>query len=128
MVNVTVDAQRVLDRLQLTESDIAKMKVETLLDDAIATVENECDVTIGELSGSAGSKSLDVDKKYAPVITDLAAIYVLCYVSGGSATGMTFTAGSLNADVLDRVPQLAILEKRVLAGIERLREPQVEMI
>ena len=50
------------------------MKVELLLDDAIITVENECFVTIGELSGSDWSKSITVDKKFVPVIKDLGAI------------------------------------------------------
>ena len=106
MATQTIDAQSILDRLNLTESDISKVKVEPLIDDAIAAVENECNVAIGELSGDAGSKSIVVDKKYAPVIKDLSAIYVLCHISGGTATGMTFNMGSLDADVLDRVPCL----------------------
>lgn len=123
MATQTINAQNILDRLNLTESDITKIMVEPLIDDAIATVENECNVTIGELSGVAGSKSITVDKKYAPVIKDLSAIYVLCHISGGTATGMTFKMGNLEADVLDRIPQLTILEKRVEAAIERLRTP-----
>lgn len=121
MATETINAQVILDRLNLTESEITKAKTEPLIDDAITTVENELDVTIGELSGEAGSKSITVDKKYAPVIKDLSAIYLLCTVSGGSATGLTFEVGELKADVLNRAPQLTILEKRVEAALEVLK-------
>lgn len=129
MVNVAITAQRVADRVRVTlaESTITAEKAEPLVDDAITHVENELGVTIGELAGDAGSKTLDVLKKYAPVITDLAAIYLLCHLSGGTATGMKFTVGPLNAEVLERAPQIEILANVVTKALETLKTTAAEI-
>lgn len=112
----TVTPTRVRNRLNLSPSDVNDEIVTEFIQDACATVERATDRTIDYN---------DCDQDEASCITDLAAIYVLCFVSGGTATGMTFKMGDLNADVLDRAPQVDILAPRVEAAIERLREPYV---
>ena len=119
MANVTIDAERVLNRINLTDKEIPKAKVETLIDDAITTIENELGVTIGELSGDAGSKSISVDKKYAPVITNLSAIYCICFATGGSAVGLTFNVGDVNISADSNVPPLDILWREVERALGR---------
>lgn len=128
MVNVTINAQRVLNRIQKTVSDITAIKLEPLIDDAIADVETQLGVTIGELAGDAGFKTINVLKKYASVITNLSAAYALNYMSGKHTGGLTFRQGTLSTDVEPIDPQLKFLIDRVNSQITELREEEIPFI
>lgn len=122
MVNVTINATRVLDRLKLTTTEIPADKVEVFIDDAITAIEQETGATLGELAGDAGSKSLEVLKKYAPVITNLSAIYCICYMTGGSAVGLSYSVGGLSVSVLSGAPPLSVLEREVQKSLNQLKD------
>lgn len=54
-------------------------------------------------------------------ITVLAAIYAICYLTGGSAVGLSFSVGSQNVNVLSKAPPLDVLQtelQRILAAIK----------
>ena len=122
MPTVTVNSTRVLNRVNLSTNDIAATKVEDFIDDAIATIENETGHSIGELEGEeAGEKSIDVDKKFASVVTDLAAIYCIAYVTGGSASGLSFTIGDIRVDALERAAPIQILIREVQRNMRALK-------
>lgn len=123
MVNFTINALVVLNTLHLAEdgSNVPLAQVERFIDRAIATIETELAVTIGEMTGDAESKTIDVDKKYEPVIVALAAIHCLCYMTGGSAVGLNFSLGDVAVSVLSRAPPLSVLEMQLTDGLKALK-------
>lgn len=119
---VTIDADRVLDRVNLDEADgISKEEVETLIADVLVEIERELDITLGELSGDVGSMSLDVNKIYAPVITNLSALYVLAHITGGSAAGTECQIGALNPQAVAKATSVDFLQAQVAREIEHLK-------
>ena len=114
MVNVTADLVR--DRLNLTVDDIEDEKVMKMIEDATATIELETGLTIDYTSCSEAE---------AAAIKNLTAIYLLCYLSGGSAAGLNFSVGDLRVDALSNSPGVDILYREVERLILRLRRPYV---
>lgn len=114
MVNVTADLVR--DRLNLTADDVEDEKVMKMVEDAAATVELETGLSIDYTSCSEAE---------ATVIKNLTAIYLLCYLSGGSAAGLNFSVGDLRVDALNNSPSVEILYREVERLIQRLRRPYV---
>lgn len=119
MANITIDADRVLNRLDLTGDNIEKTKVETFITDAIITIENELGVDIGELSGDPGSKSISVLKQYAPIITNLADCYCICFMTAGEAVGLSMSIGDVHVEALTNAPTLVFLQAEVLRALEQ---------
>ena len=61
-------------------------------------------------------------------VTLLAAIYMICYLTGGEAVGLSFRLGDLNISALEKAPSLEILKaelERILSG---LKEPYVGVV
>lgn len=114
MVNVTADMVR--DRLNLTATDVEDAKVVEMIKDSTATIELETGLSI---------YYTDCSEAEASAIKNLAAIYLLCYMSGGSATGLNFTVGDLRVDALNKSPTLDILYREFERLIQRLRHPYV---
>ena len=80
MASITAD--RVRNRVNLSSSDIPDAKLTEFILDAEAEVEIETDLEIEYTSCSQAE---------AACITDLAALYCLAYITGGSASGTSFT-------------------------------------
>jgi hypothetical protein len=60
----------------------------------------------------------DAEKEF---ITVLAAVYAICYLTGGSAVGLSFSVGDQNVSVLSKVPPLDVLQaevERILGGLK----------
>ncbi|MCW4022432.1 MAG: hypothetical protein ACOWW1_04010 [archaeon] len=85
MASVTAD--RVRDRVNLSASDIPDVKVLEFIADAEVEVELETGLEIDYSNCTSGQ---------AACITDLAALYCLAYITGGSASGTSFTIGDLS--------------------------------
>jgi len=66
----------------------------------------------------------DAEKEF---ITVLAAIYAICYLTGGSAVGLSFSVGDQNVSVLGKAPPLDVLQTELQRMLDRIREPTVEM-
>ena len=117
----SVSADRVRDRVNLSNSDIADAKVTEFIKDAKAEIELETGLEIDYTNCTQAE---------AACITDLAALYCLAYITGGSASGTSFTLGDLSVREVTggtEGPSPAFLQQRVLRLIERLREPKLRM-
>ena len=114
MVSVTVDDVR--DVINISSSDIPDAKVTKMLKRAEVTLELETDEEIDY------SDCADAEKEF---ITVLAAIYAICYLTGGSAVGMSFSIGDLNVNTLDKAPPLNVLQAEAERILEKLKEPYV---
>jgi hypothetical protein len=116
---VAVTPDQVRHRVNLSSSDISDAIVTEFIVDAAAEIELETGRTIDYQ---------DCEKAEASCIRDLAALYCLTYLTGGSASGTSFTLGDLSVKEVTggvETPSPAFLQQRVLKMIERLREPYV---
>jgi hypothetical protein len=60
----------------------------------------------------------DAEKEF---ITVLAAVYAICYLTGGSAVGLSFSVGDQNVSVVDKAPPLEILQTELDRILKRLK-------
>jgi len=118
----SISPDRVRDRINLSSSDIPDPKITEFILDAEAEVELETGLEIDYTSCSQAE---------AACITDLAALYCLAYITGGSASGTSFTLGDLSVrEVTGGVEGTspAFLQQRVLKLIEKLRGSSLRRI
>jgi len=67
----------------------------------------------------------DAEKEF---ITLLATIYAICFLTGGSAVGLSFSIGDQSVNVLDEAPPLAVLQTELERMLNRMREPTLRRI
>lgn len=115
MVKVTADMVR--NRLNLTADDIADEKIDEMIGDAAATL---------SLETNRSMDPADCSTPEAAAIKNLAAIYALCHLSGGSTAGLNFTVGDLRVDSLGKAPAMDTLYRELERLIQKLRHPHVE--
>lgn len=111
MGSVTVEDVR--DVLNIVDSDIPNAKVHKMIKRATVALELEISSTIDF------ENCTDAQKE---AITLLAAIYAICYLTGGSAVGLNFSVGDLSS-TNSALPSLAVLQtefQRVLAGLKEI--------
>jgi hypothetical protein len=109
MASVTVDDVR--DVLHLSDSDVPDAKVLKMVKRAAVTLGLEVNSVIDYIDCSEAEKE---------AITVLAAIYAVCYLTGGSAIGLNFSVGDLNSSN-SALPSLTVLQsefERILAGLK----------
>ena len=111
-----VSVEDVWDTLNVGASDIAEAKVHKMIQRATVTVGLEISATIDS------SNCTDAQKE---AITDLAAIYVVCFLSGGSAVGLNFSVGDLNISQSSRSPSLDVLQGEFSRLLDKLKTPYV---
>jgi hypothetical protein len=116
LASVTVDMVR--SRLNLTLEDADDSTVNDLIQDASATIALEIGRDIDY------SNCSDVE---AAAVKNLAAIYLICHMSGGSMAGLNFSVGDLRVDALGKAPSMEILYRELERLLLRLRYPRVEM-
>jgi len=110
MASVSVDDVR--DVIRVNSAEVPDAKVTKMIKRAEVTLELETDEEIDY------SNCTDAEKEF---ITVLAAIYAVCYLTGGSAVGLSFSVGGQNVSVLSKVPPLEVLQaelERILNGIK----------
>ena len=120
MASVTPD--RVRNRVNLSSSDIGDSIVTEFIVDACAEVVAETGLTIDYNNCTEAE---------AACITDLAALYCLAYLTGGSTAGTTFTLGDLSVKEVTggvETPSPAFLQQRVLKMIEALKESDFRVV
>lgn len=115
MAKVTVEDVR--DVLNLTANDISDQKIEKMIKRAAVTVGLELGREI-----NAGSCT-DAEKE---AITVLAAIYAICYLTGGTSVGLNFIVGDRNVSVLKSAPPLNVLQGEFKRIINHLKKYTVE--
>jgi len=111
-MGVNINSDRIRARLNLTATDVDDTKVSMFIQDAAQTVMDETGRTID---------FNNCTQQEARIITDLAAVYIMCYLTGGSAAGTSFWTGDLRVELLQRAPNVDILYREVERGIRRLR-------
>jgi len=110
LASVSVDDVR--DVINVSSAEVPDAKVLKMIKRAEVTLELETDREIDY------SNCTDAEKEF---MTVLAAIYAICYLTGGSAVGLSFSVGSQNVTVLSKAPPLDVLQselQRILAAIK----------
>jgi hypothetical protein len=114
MANVSPSDVR--DAINVTEADIPDVKLQKMVKRAEVTLELE----LGKEIDSADCT--DAEKEF---ITLLAAVYAICYLTGGSAVGLSFSVGDQNVNVLDKAPPLSVLQQELERILNALKQPVV---
>jgi len=110
LTSVTVDDVR--DVVNVSPSDIPDSKIVKMIKRAEVTLELETGKEINY------EDCTDAEKE---AITVLAAIYAICYLTGGSAVGLNFSVGDQNISVLNKAPPLDVLRselERILSNLK----------
>jgi hypothetical protein len=119
LIVASVAADMIRGRLNLTVEDVDDSKVDGFIQDATATIALE----IGRNLDYANCSEAE-----AAAVKNLAAIYLVCHLSGGSATGLNFSVGDVHIDALGKAPSVEILYRELERLLLRLRYPRVEMV
>ena len=117
MAGVTVDDVR--DMINVSSSDIPDSKISKMIKRAEVTLELELGKEIDYANCS------DAEKE---AITILAAIYAICYLTGGSAVGLNFSIGDQNISILSNAPPLSVLQSELERILSGLKQPYVGMV
>jgi len=107
---VSVDDVR--DVINVSAAEVPDAKVLKMIKRAEVTLELELGKEIDY------ANCTDAEKEF---ITVLAAIYAICYLTGGSAVGLDFSVGDQDVSVLDKAPPLDVLQaelERILSGLK----------
>ena len=110
MANVSVSDVR--DTINVGQADIPDAKLQKMIKRAEVTLELELGKEIDYADCTEAEKEF---------ITVLAAVYAICYLTGGSAVGLNFSVGDQDVSVTDRAPPLSVLQQeldRILSGLK----------
>jgi hypothetical protein len=110
LVSVSVDDVR--DVININTADIPDNKILKMVKRAEVTLSLELGKEIDY------NNCADAEKEF---ITVLAAIYAICYLTGGSAVGLSFSIGDQNVSTLSKAPPLDVLQaelERILSGLK----------
>ena len=114
MASVTIDDVR--DVINVSPADIPDSKIVKMIKRAEVTLELELGREIDYADCSEAEKEF---------ITLLAAIYAICYLTGGSALGLNFSVGDQNVGVLGKAPPLDVLQAELERILNNLKQPHV---
>jgi hypothetical protein len=112
----TVTPDDVRDVLNLSSADVPDAKIVKMIKRAEVTLRLELGKEIDYEDCS------DAEKEF---ITVLAAIYAICYLTGGSAVGLSFSLGDQNVSILGRAPPLEVLQAELERILQGLKAPHV---
>ena len=114
MANVSINDVR--DVINVSESDIPDAKLQKMIKRAEVTLELELGKEINYADCTEAEKEF---------ITLLAAIYAVCYLTGGSAVGLNFSLGDQNVSVAEKAPPLSVLQQELERILNGLKPPVV---
>jgi hypothetical protein len=114
LTNVSIND--VHDAIGITASDIADQKILKMIKRAEVTLELELGREIDYADCTEAEKEF---------ITLLAAVYAICYLTGGSAVGLSFGVGDQNVSVADKSPPLSVLQQELERILSGLKQPVV---
>ena len=109
---VSVSADDVRDVINVTSEEVPDDKVLKMIKRAEVTLELETNKTVDY------SDCTDAEKEF---ITVLAAVYAICYLTGGSAVGLSFSVGDQNVSVLNKAPPLDVLQVELERILKKLK-------
>ncbi len=114
MANVTLSDVR--DAINVSETDIPDSKLQKMVKRAETTLSLELNKQI-----NAGNCT-EAEKEF---ITLLAATYAVCYLTGGSAVGLSFSVGDQNVATQASTPSLTVLQGELERILSALKQPSV---
>lgn len=114
MANVALDDVR--DTINVSVVDVPDVKLQKMVKRATTTLELELGKEINS------TDCTDAEKE---AIVLLAAVYVVCYLTGGSAVGLSFSVGDQNVSVLEKTPPLCVLQQELERLLNALKPPVV---
>ena len=114
MANVSLSDVR--DAINLSIADVPDEKLQKMVKRAEVTLELELSKEIDY------NDCTEAEKEF---ITLLAAVYAVCYLTGGSAVGLSFSVGDQNVSVLDKAPPLSVLQQELERILSALKQPVV---
>jgi hypothetical protein len=112
LANVTVEDVR--DVINISSSDIPDSKILKMIRRAEVILELELGKEIDY------DDCTDAEKEF---ITVLAAVYAICYLTGGSAVGLSFSVGDQNVNVLGKAPPMEVLQTELERILNHLKKP-----
>jgi len=116
---VSVCPDDVRDVLNVTSSEISDAKVAKMLKRAAITLSLELFVEIDYADCTDAQKE---------AITLLAAVYGICFLTGGSAIGLNFQVGDLNVNQSSRAPSLEVLEGEFSRLLNKLKRKTPKIV
>jgi hypothetical protein len=108
----TVSVADVRDVINISAADIPDSQISKMIKRAEQTLQLELNSTIDYANCTEAEKEF---------ITLLAAVYAVCYLTGGSAVGLNFSIGDQNVSTLSKTPPLEVLQaelERILSGLK----------
>jgi hypothetical protein len=117
LANVSVDDVR--DVINIGSAEIPDAKVLKMIKRAEVTLELELSKEIDY------DDCTDAEKEF---ITVLAAVYAICYLTGGSAVGLNFSVGDQNVSILGEAPPLDVLQAELERILNGLKPPHVRSV
>jgi hypothetical protein len=109
----TVTPSDVRDTINISQTDIPDGKLQKMIKRAETTLSLE----LGREVDSANCT--DPEKEF---ITLLSAVYAICFLTGGSAVGLSFSVGDQTVSAVGNTPPLSVLQQeleRVLSGLKQ---------
>jgi len=116
MFLAAVSVDDVRDVINVSSAEVPDSKVAKMIKRAEVTLELETNRQIDYINCT------DAEKEF---ITVLAAVYVICYLTGGSAVGLAFSIGDQNVSTLSKAPPLDVLQTELQRILDKLREPTI---
>jgi len=114
LANVSITDVR--DTINVNQTDIPDAKLQKMIKRAEVTLELELGREIDYADCSEAEKEF---------ITLLAAVYAVCYLTGGSAVGLSFSVGDQDVSVADKAPPLSVLQQELERLLSGLKQPVV---
>jgi len=108
----SVSADDIRDAINITNEEIPDNKISKMIKRAEVTLELETDKQVDS------SNCSDAEKE---AITVLSAVYAICYLTGGSAVGLSFSVGDQNVNVIDKAPPLTVLQAELDRILNKLK-------
>jgi len=115
MVSVSPDDVR--DVINVSSAEVPDSKIAKMIKRAEVTLELETGREIDY------SNCTDSEKEFIVV---LAAVYAICYLTGGSAVGLSFSVGDQNVSVLGKAPPLEVLQAELDRMLKKMRGPALK--
>ena len=107
----SVSGDDVRDVINISSAEVPDAKVLKMIKRAEVTLELETDREIEY------NNCTDAQKEF---ITILAAIYAICYLTGGSAVGLNFSVGDLNVNLVNKAPPIEVLQAQLERMLNRM--------
>src|SRR4030043_835720 len=114
MANVSLSDVR--DTINVGEADIPDAKLQKMVKRAEVTLELELGKEIDYADCTEAEKEF---------MTVLAAVYAICYLTGGLAVGVSFSVGDQNVSATEKAPPLSVLQQEVDRILSGLKHPVV---